>query len=163
LIDRTNHHLFQPLLYQVATGVLNDSQIGWPIRDIFKNQKNTTVLLGEVTGINKEQKYVLASNSDRQGIPVPYDYLIVATGATNSSFGHNEFAKYAPGLKSMADALATRNKVLQGFEQAEAEEDPSRHGDLLTFVLVGAGPTGVEMAAALATLIQASLKSEFRR
>jgi NADH dehydrogenase FAD-containing subunit len=163
LIDRTNHHLFQPLLYQVATGVLNDSQIGWPIRDIFKNQKNTTVLLGEVTGINKEQKYVLVSNADRQGVHEPYDYLIVATGATHSYFGHNEFAKYAPGLKSMADALCTRNKVLQGFEQAEAEEDPGRHRDLLTFVLVGAGPTGVEMAAALATLVQASLKSEFRR
>ena len=163
LIDRTNHHLFQPLLYQVATAELTPSQIGWPIRDIFRNQKNTTVILGEVTGIDKEQKYVLVSNTDRQRVPVPYDYLIVATGATHSYFGHNEFAKHAPGLKSMADALATRNKVLQGFEQAEAEEDPSRHPDLLTFVLVGAGPTGVEMAAALATLVRTALKSEFRR
>jgi NADH:ubiquinone reductase (H+-translocating) len=163
LIDRSNHHLFQPLLYQVATAVLASGQIGWPIRDIFRNQKNTTVILGEVTGIDKEQKYVLANNADRQGIPLAYDYLIVATGATHSYFGRNDFAKYAPGLKSLADALATRNKVLQAFEQAEAEEDPSRHQDLLTFVLVGAGPTGVELAAALATLVRAALKSEFRR
>jgi NADH dehydrogenase FAD-containing subunit len=163
LIDRTNHHLFQPLLYQVATAVLTPSQIGCPIREIFRNQKNTTVILGEVTGIDKEQKYVLVSNADRQGVPVSYDYLIVATGATHSYFGHNEFAKYAPGLKSLADAVATRNKILQGFELAEAEEDPSRHRDLLTFVLVGAGPTGVEMAGALAVLVRTALKSEFRR
>jgi len=163
LIDRTNHHLFQPLLYQVATSVLTPSQIGWPIRQIFRNQKNTTVLLGEVTGVNKEQKYVLASNADREGVPIPYDYLILATGATHSYFGHNEFAKYAPGLKSLADAVASRNKILQGFEQAEAEEDPNRHRDLLTFVLVGAGPTGVEMAGALAVLVRTTLKSEFRR
>ena len=163
LIDRTNHHLFQPLLYQVATSELTPSQIGWPIRQIFRNQKNTTVLLGEVTGVNKEQKYVLASNADREGVPIPYDYLILATGATHSYFGHNEFAKYAPGLKSLADAVASRNKILQGFEQAEAEEDPNRHRDLLTFVLVGAGPTGVEMAGALAVLVRTTLKSEFRR
>jgi len=163
LIDRTNHHLFQPLLYQVATSVLTPSQIGWPIRQIFRNQKNTTVLLGEVTGVNKEQKYVLASNADREGVPIPYDYLILATGATHSYFGHNEFAKYAPGLKSLADAVASRNKILQGFELAEAEEDPNRHRDLLTFVLVGAGPTGVEMAGALAVLVRTTLKSEFRR
>jgi NADH dehydrogenase FAD-containing subunit len=143
--------------------VLTPSQIGWPIRQIFRNQKNTTVILGEVTGVNKEQKYVLASNADREGIPVPYDYLILATGATHSYFGHNEFAKYAPGLKSLADAVASRNKILQAFEQAEAEEDPNRHRDLLTFVLVGAGPTGVEMAGALAVLVRTTLKSEFRR
>jgi len=163
LIDRTNHHLFQPLLYQVATSELTPSQIGWPIRQIFRNQKNTTVLLGEVTGVNKEQKYVLANNADREGVPVPYDYLIMATGATHSYFGHNEFAKYAPGLKSLADAVASRNKILQGFELAEAEEDPNRHRDLLTFVLVGAGPTGVEMAGALAVLVRTTLESEFRR
>jgi NADH dehydrogenase len=163
LIDRTNHHLFQPLLYQVATSVLAPSQIGWPIRDIFRNQKNTTVILGEVTGVDKEQKHVVASNADRDVVPVAYDYLIVATGATHSYFGHNEFAKYAPGLKSLADAVAARNKILQAFEQAEAEEDPSRHRDLLTFVLVGGGPTGVEMAGALAVLIRTTLKSEFRR
>ncbi len=163
LIDRTNHHLFQPLLYQVATSVLTPSQIGWPIREIFRKQRNTTVILGEVTGVDKEQKYVYVSNADRKGTPVAYDYLILATGATHSYFGHNEFAKYAPGLKSLADAVATRNKILQAFEQAEAEEDPSRHRELLTFVLVGAGPTGVEMAGALAVLVRTTLKSEFRR
>ena len=163
LIDRTNHHLFQPLLYQVATSELAPGQIGWPIRQIFRNQKNTTVILGEVTGVEKEQKHVVVSNADRDLVPVAYDYLIVATGATHSYFGHNEFAKYAPGLKSLADAVAARNKILQAFEQAEAEEDPSRHRDLLTFVLVGGGPTGVEMAGALAMLIRTTLKSDFRR
>jgi NADH:ubiquinone reductase (H+-translocating) len=163
LIDRTNHHLFQPLLYQVATSVLTPSQIATPIRNIFRKQKNTTVILGEVMGVDKTQKCVFVNDADRQNVPVPYDYLILATGASHSYFGHNEFAEYAPGLKSLADAEATRNKILQAFELAEAEEDPSRHRDLLTFILVGAGPTGVEMAGALAVLVQTTLKSDFRR
>jgi NADH dehydrogenase FAD-containing subunit len=163
LIDRANHHLFQPLLYQVATSVLAPSQIGSPIRGILRNQKNTTVILGEVTGVDKDQKYVIVRNADREGVRISYDYLILATGVTHSYFGHNEFEKFAPGLKSLADAVAIRNKILQAFEQAEAEEDPARHRDLLTFVLVGAGPTGVEMAGAIAVLIRTTLKSEFRR
>lgn len=163
LIDRTNHHLFQPLLYQVATAVLTPSQIATPIRGILRNQKNTTVILGEVTGVDKEQKRVFVSNADREGVPITYDYLILATGSTHSYFGHNEFEQYAPGLKSVADAVASRNKILQAFEQAEAEEDPIRHRELLTFILVGAGPTGVEMAGALAVLVRTTLKSEFRR
>jgi NADH dehydrogenase FAD-containing subunit len=163
LIDRTNHHLFQPLLYQVATAVLTPSQIATPIRTILGKQKNTTVILGEVTGVDKERKCVFVSNSDRENVPIEYEYLILATGAAHSYFGHNEFAKHAPGMKSLADAVASRNKILQAFEQAEAEEDPSRHRDLLTFILVGAGPTGVEMAGALALLVRTSLKSEFRR
>jgi NADH dehydrogenase FAD-containing subunit len=163
LIDRTNHHLFQPLLYQVATSVLSPGQIGSPIRGIVGKQENTTVILGEVTGLDKDKKCVLVSDADRRGVPVPYDFLILATGVTHSYFGHDEFAKFAPGLKSLADAVAIRNKILQAFEQAEAEEDPARHGDLLTFVLVGAGPTGVEMAGAIAVLVQNTLKSEFRR
>ncbi len=163
LIDRTNHHLFQPLLYQVATSVLTPAQIGSPIRGILRHQKNTTVILGEVDRVDKDQKCLFVSNADRQGVPITYDYLILATGATHSYFGHNEFERFAPGLKSLADAVATRNKVLQAFEQAEAEEDPSRHRDLLTFVLVGAGPTGVEMASAIALLVRSTLKSEFRR
>jgi NADH dehydrogenase FAD-containing subunit len=163
LIDRTNHHLFQPLLYQVATTVLSPSQIGSPIRGILRNQENTTVILGEVIGVDKDQKRVFVNDADRREVPIPYDYLILATGATHSYFGHNEFEKYAPGLKSLADAVAIRNKILQAFEQAEAEEDPSRHQDLLTFVLVGAGPTGVEMASAVAELVRTTLKSEFRR
>jgi NADH dehydrogenase len=163
LIDRTNHHVFQPLLYQVATSVLSPSQIGSPIRGILRNQENTTVILGEVIGVDKDQKRVFVNDADRQGVPIAYDYLILATGATHSYFGHNEFEKYAPGLKSLADAVAIRNKILQAFEVAEAEEDPSRHRDLLTFVLVGAGPTGVELASAIAVLVHSTLKSEFRR
>jgi NADH dehydrogenase len=163
LIDRTNHHLFQPLLYQVATSVLAPGQIGFPIRGILQNQKNTTVLQGEVTGVDKDRKCVFVSDADRQDVPLTYDYLILATGATHSYFGRNEFEEFAPGLKSLADAEATRNKILQAFELAEAEEDPGRHRDLLTFVLVGGGPTGVEMAGALAGLVKTTLKSNFRR
>ena len=163
LIDRTNHHLFQPLLYQVATSVLSPSQISSPIREILRNQKNTTVLMGEVTGVDKEQHCVFVNSPDREHVPVHYDYLILATGARHSYFGHDEFEKFAPGLKSLVDAVATRNKVLKAFEQAEAEEDPKLHQDLLTFVLVGAGPTGVEMAAALAVLVRTTLRSDFRR
>src|SRR5438309_4149793 len=163
LIDRTNHHLFQPLLYQVATSELAPGQIGSPIRGILRNQKNTTVILGEVTGVDKDQKCVFVSNVDHERVPLAYDYLILATGVTHSYFGHDEFEKFAPGMKSLADAVAVRNKVLQAFEQAEAEEDPSRHRDLLTFVLVGAGPTGVEMAGAIAVLVRNTLRSEFRR
>jgi len=119
--------------------------------------------MGEVTGVDRDQKCVVVSDADRQNVPIPYDYLILATGASHSYFGHNEFAEHAPGLKSLADAEAARNKILQAFELAEAEEDPTRHRDLLTFVLVGAGPTGVEMAGALAIFVRSTLKSNFRR
>jgi NADH:quinone reductase (non-electrogenic) len=163
LIDRNNHNLFQPLLYQVATSELTPGQIASPIRGLLRNQKNTTVILGEVTGVDKDQSCVFVSTADREGAPLRYDYLILATGVAPSYFGHNEFEEFAPGLKSLADAVAVRNKILQAFEQAEAEEDPTRHRDLLTFVLVGAGPTGVEMAGAIAVLVRNTLKSEFRR
>ena len=121
------------------------------------------MILGEVKGVDKESRRVFADSADRQGVPLAYDYLVLATGASHSYFGHDEFAKYAPGLKSFADAVAIKNKILEAFEQAEAEEDPSRHRDLLTFVLVGAGPTGVELAAAIAVFVRSTLKSEFRR
>jgi NADH:quinone reductase (non-electrogenic) len=163
LIDRTNHHLFQPLLYQVATAVLTPGQIGSPIRGILRKQRNATVILGEVTGVDPEHRCVLVDSLDRERVPIAYDYLILATGARHSYFGHGEFEQFAPGLKSLADAVAARNKILQAFEQAEAEEDPRRHPDLLTFVLVGAGATGVEMAGALAILVRRTLRSEFRR
>lgn len=163
LIDLTNHHLFQPLLYQVATSVLSPSQISSPIRGILRKQKNTTVIMGEVTGVDKEKRRVFVNSPDREHVPVDYEYLILATGVRHSYFGHNEFEKFAPGLKSLGDAVAIRNKVLAAFEQAEAEEDPKLHRDLLTFVLVGAGPTGVEMAAALAVLVRTTLRSDFRR
>jgi NADH:ubiquinone reductase (H+-translocating) len=163
LIDRTNHHVFQPLLYQVATSVLAPSQMSSPIREVLRRHKNTTVIMGEVTGVDKAQRCVFVNDADREHVPVRYDYLILATGARHSYFGHNEFEKFAPGLKSLADAVAIRNKILSAFEQAEAEENVDLHRDLLTFVLVGAGPTGVEMAAALAIFVRTSLRSEFRR
>ena len=163
LIDRTNHHVFQPLLYQVATSVLAPSQMSSPIREVLRRHKNTTVIMGEVTGVDKAQRCIFVNDADREHVPIRYDYLILATGARHSYFGHNEFEKFAPGLKSLADAVGIRNKILSAFEQAEAEEDVDLHRELLTFVLVGAGPTGVEMAAALAIFIRTSLRSEFRR
>jgi NADH dehydrogenase FAD-containing subunit len=163
LIDRNNHHLFQPLLYQVATSILTPGQIAAPIHAILRKQDNATVILGEVVGVDKDQCCAIVSSADRQKVHVPYDYLVLATGAGQSYFGHDEFARFAPGLKTLAGAVAIRNKILQAFEQAEAEEDPSRHKDLLTFVLVGAGPTGVEMAGAIAVLVRKTLRSEFRR
>jgi NADH dehydrogenase FAD-containing subunit len=163
LIDRTNHHVFQPLLYQVATSVLAPGQIAWPIRNILRKQQNTTVIMGEVTGVDKQQKLVFVNTAERIGLPLRYDYLILATGARQSYFGHNEFEKFAPGLKSLADAVAIRNRILRAFEDAETEEDPAAHRDLLTFVLVGAGPAGVEMASAIAYLVRNTLRSEYRR
>jgi NADH dehydrogenase len=163
LIDRNNHHVFQPLLYQVATSVLTPGQIGSPIRAIIGMQRNTTVILGEVTGVDKDKRCVLVNSADRTGVPIAYDYLILATGVTHSYFGHQEFEEFAPGLKTLADAVAIRNRILQAFEQAEAEEDPAQHRDLVTFVLVGAGPTGVEMASAISFLVRNTLQSEFRR
>lgn len=163
LIDRTNHHLFQPLLYQVATSVLAPGQIASPIRGILASSENTTVVLGTVTAVDVAAKHVMVDNQDRVAVPVDYDYLILATGQTHSYFGHNEYEQFAPGLKSLADAVALRNKILAAFEMAEAEEDPTRHKDLLTFVLVGAGPTGVELASAIAILIRSTLKRDFRR
>jgi NADH dehydrogenase len=163
VIDRSNHNLFQPLLYQVATTVLSPAQIASPIRGLLKNQRNTTVFLGEVNGINKDAKFVYARSENHQDVAHPYDILVIATGVTHSYFGHNEFAEFAPGLKGLADAVRIRNKVLRAFEQAEAEDDPTQRQDFLTFVLVGAGPTGVELASSLAVLVRTSLKTEFRR
>ena len=163
LVDRSNHHLFQPLLYQVAISVLTPGQIASPIRGILRKQKNTTVILGEVTGVDKDRRCVFVNSADREGAALSYDYLVLATGASHSYFGHEEFEKFAPGLKGIADAVAVRNKILSAFEQAEAEEDPRLHQNLLTFVLVGGGPTGVEMAGAIATLVRSMLQSEFRR
>jgi NADH dehydrogenase FAD-containing subunit len=163
LIDRANHHLFQPLLYQVATSVLSPGQIASPIRAILKNHDNTTVLLGEVTGVNVAERSIVADSADRSGVSLPYDYLILATGVEQSYFGHPEYAQHAPGLKCLADAVALRNRILRAFELAEAEEDPALHKNLLTFVLVGGGPTGVEMASAISVLTRITLKREFRR
>jgi NADH:ubiquinone reductase (H+-translocating) len=163
LIDRTNHNLFQPLLYQVATSVLSPSHIASPIRGILKNSSNTVTLLGDVTGLNVDAHTVVADSADRTAVELLYDYLILATGVQHSYFDHPEYEKHAPGLKSVADAVAVRNKILSAFETAEAEEDPTQHRNLLTFVLVGGGPTGVEMASAIAVMVRSTLKSEFRR
>jgi NADH dehydrogenase len=163
LIDRSNHHLFQPLLYQVATSVLPPGHIASPLRGLLSGSENTTVLLGTVTGVDTAAKSVIVSNQDRVDVQVSYHYLILATGQTHGYFGHDEYEQYAPGLKSLADAVALRNKILNAFERAEAEEDPALHKDLLTFVLVGAGPTGVEMASAIAVMVRSTLKRDFRR
>jgi NADH dehydrogenase len=157
IIDRNNHHLFQPLLYQVATAGLSPADISEPIRHILHRQRNTTVLMDEVTGIDLEMQQVITP--DRT---VPYDYLVVATGAKHSYFGHDEWEPYAPGLKTVTDATFLRAKILMSFEQAEMETDPERIESLLTFVLVGAGPTGVEMAGAIAELAHAALARDFR-
>ncbi|GER86234.1 NADH dehydrogenase [Dictyobacter vulcani] len=157
IIDRNNHHLFQPLLYQVATAVLSPADISAPIRHILHKQKNTKVVLAEVTGIDRERQLVWLD--DRS---VPYDYLIVATGASHSYFGNDQWAPFAPGLKSITDATALRRKILLAFEEAEQETDPDRQRSLLTFILIGAGPTGVEMAGAIAELAHAALASDFR-
>ena len=150
VIDRSNHHLFQPLLYQVATATLAPGDIAAPIRHLLRCQRNVTVAMAEVTGVDAADRRVLVNYLGRPDMPFVYNYLILATGAAHSYFGHNEFAPFAPGMKSIADAEAVRAKVLKAFETAEIEEDPAKHQDLLTFVLVGGGPTGVEMAGALA-------------
>src|SRR5580658_2202114 len=163
VIDRSNHHVFQPLLYQVATSVLAPGQIASPIRSLLAGQANTSVILGEVTGVDTTSKQVIVDAGDKVGVRVSYDYLILATGASHSYFGHDEFATFAPGLKSLSDAEALRNHILEAFEKAETEENPDSQQALMTFVMVGAGPTGVEMASAIAILVRTTLRRDFRR
>src|ERR1700723_2247502 len=163
LIDRSNHHVFQPLLYQVATSVLAPGQIASPIRSLLAEQPNTSVMLGSVTGVDAASKQVIVDADDKVGIRISYDYLILATGATHSYFGHDEFAAFAPGLKSLSDAESLRNHLLEAFEKAEIEDDPDRRKALMTFVMVGAGPTGVEMASAIAVMTQTTFRKDFRR
>ncbi len=158
VIDRNNHHLFQPLLYQVATAGLSPADISAPIRSILKHQANARVMLAAVTGVDVQEQRVLLHNH----ASVPYDYLIVATGAQHSYFGHDDWEPYAPGMKSITDATAVRRKLLLAFEAAEIETDPEKRKALLTFVLVGAGPTGVEMSGAIAELAHKALASDFR-
>jgi NADH dehydrogenase len=159
LLDRRNHHCFQPLLYQVATAALSPAEIAWPIRAIAARQTNTRVLMADVTGIDVMGRRVLAGPSS-----YPYDHLIVATGVTHSYFGHGEWEAVAPGLKSIEDATTLRRRLLLAFERAElAEDDAERKRRLLTFVIVGGGPTGVEMAGAVAEVARHALAGEFRR
>ena len=157
IIDRHNYHLFQPLLYQVATAGLSPADIAMPIRSIVRNQRNTTVVLGRVTGVDKALREVLIG-----GRRVPYDYLVVATGARHSYFGNDEWEQLAPGLKKIDDATAIRRRILEAFELAESEPDPVKQKQLLTFVIVGGGPTGVEMAGAIAELAKNALTADFR-
>jgi NADH dehydrogenase FAD-containing subunit/uncharacterized membrane protein YphA (DoxX/SURF4 family) len=157
LIDRNNFHLFQPLLYQVATAALSPGDIAVPTRQIFRDAPATTLLLSTVTGIDTEKRLVL---TERRAIP--YDYLVLATGATHSYFGKNEWARHAPGLKSVEDALDVRRRILSAFERAEESIDPSAKTSLLTFLIVGGGPTGVELAGAIAELARFGLNQDFR-
>ncbi len=163
LIDRRNHHLFQPLLYQVATAELSPADIATPIRGVLRHQRNADVLLAEVTDVDVAARQVrVRSRAGAGDGVVPYDYLIIATGAGQSYFGHDEWARFAPSLKSLDDATALRRKILLSFEAAEQESDPERRRALLTFVIVGGGPTGVEMAGAIAELAHKAIKRDFR-
>ena len=158
IIDRHNYHLFQPLLYQVATAGLPPSDIAWPIRSVLRRQRNAVVLLGEVVGVDVGAHRVRLR--DRE---IPFDYLIVAAGATHAYFGHDDWRPYAPGLKSIDDATLTRRRILSAFEAAEMEQDPERRERLLRFAIVGAGPTGVELAGTIAELARFTLAADFRR
>jgi NADH dehydrogenase len=157
VLDRRNHHVFQPLLYQVAMAALSPGDIASPIRWILRKQKNVEVLLAEAVSVDAARQMVVLSDGE-----IGYDYLIVATGATHAYFGHDEWRPIAPGLKSLEDALHIRRRVLLAFERAERETDPARRARQLTFVLIGAGPTGVEMAGALAEIARQSLARDFR-
>lgn len=157
LIDRHNHHVFQPLLYQVASAALSPGDIASPIRWILRRQPNVRVLLAEVTGIDTSTRAVVLDHGER----LPFDYLIVAPGATHAYFGHEEWAAHAPGLKTLDDALAMRRRMLLAFEEAERETNPARRRQLLTFCLIGGGPTGVELAGALAEIARHTLRHEF--
>jgi len=161
LIARTTHHLFQPLLYQVATGIISEGEIAPPTRIILRRHRNTQVLLGDVVGINLADKTVKSELLGHTYI-TPYDSLIVAAGAGQSYFGNDHFAEFAPGMKSIDDALEVRGRILSAFEQAERSSDPKRREKLLTFTVVGAGPTGVEMAGQIAELADHTLKGAFR-
>jgi NADH dehydrogenase len=158
LVDRRNFHLFQPLLYQVATGAVSPGDIAQPLRSILRRRKNTTVLLGEAVALDPKRREVVLSD----GGPIRYDSLIVATGARFSYFGHDDWARHAPGLKSIEDATEIRRRILIAFEAAEREADPVRRAEWMTFVVVGAGPTGAELAGALGEIARDTLKRDFR-
>jgi len=157
LIDRHNYHMFQPLLYQVATAALSPDDIAFPIRTVFRRKRNVSVMLANVSAIDAERNEVIA-----EGDRIPFDYLIVATGARQAYFGHNDWAQHAPGLKTIGDAVYLRNRILLAFEKAETEPDPNERRRLLNFVVVGGGATGVELTGAIAELAKRTLASDFR-
>jgi NADH dehydrogenase len=158
LVDRRNFHLFQPLLYQVATGALAPGEIAQPLRSILRRHRNTTVLLGEAVGLDPDRREVLMAD----GGPIAYDTLVVATGARHSYFGHDDWAPFAPGLKSIDDATEIRRRILIAFEAAEREADPDRRRSWMEFFIVGGGPTGVELAGALGEIANDTLRNDFR-
>jgi len=161
LVDRTNHHLFQPLLYQVATGILSEGQIAPPIRNILRRQRNVRVELARVTDLDLERRTATALRADGVEFEIPYDSLVVAAGAGQSYFGHDEFSRWAPGMKTIDDALELRARILGAFEMAALEENPERRRVWLTFAVVGGGPTGVEIAGQIAELAHHVLPREF--
>src|SRR5437773_723781 len=163
LIDRRNHHIFQPLLYQAATAVLAPSEIAAPIRQLASKQKNVSVMLAEVTGVDLKSRSVEASCPGIGVRKIQFDYLVIATGTQPSYFGHDEFAKHAPGLKTLGDAENIRGRILSAYELAEATDDENERERQMTFILVGAGPTGVELAASIAQLAALTLRGQFRR
>jgi NADH:ubiquinone reductase (H+-translocating) len=163
LIDRSNHHLFQPLLYQVATAGLAAPAIAAPIRNLFRKQRNVTTLLGDVTAINSAAQTITLEGAGSAPTTLAYDHLIVAAGSTHSYFGNEAWEQYAPGLKTLGDAMLLRQRILFAFEAAEREADPTAREALLTFVVIGAGPTGVEMAGTMAEIARHTLPGEFRR
>jgi NADH dehydrogenase len=163
LIDRRNHHIFQPLLYQAATAVLSPSEIAAPIRQLAVKQRNLTVVLAEVTRVDLNSRTIDASCPGLGTRKIAFDFLVAATGMSPSYFGHDEFAQYAPGLKNLNDAETIRTKILSAFEFAEATEDADETDRQMTFVLVGAGPTGVELAASMAHMVNVTLRGNFRR
>jgi NADH dehydrogenase len=163
LIDRRNHHIFQPLLYQVATAVLAPSEIAAPIRQLAQRQKNVSVMLGEVIGMDMNSRSIEVSCPGVGLRRIQFDYLVIAAGMQPSYFGHDEFAKYAPGLKSLNDAQTIRAKILSAYELADTTDDESERARQMTFILVGAGPTGVELAASMAQLATVTLRRQFRR
>jgi NADH dehydrogenase len=162
LVDRTNHHLFQPLLYQVAAGILSPGLIAPALRGIVKNQANARVLLADVKELDLEAKVVRATGPDNRPLDLPYDTLIVAAGATHSYFGKDEFAEFAPGMKTIEDARFTRDAILSKFEMAEEAADPAERAEWLTFVVIGAGPTGVELVGQIAELAHSVLPRDYR-
>jgi NADH:ubiquinone reductase (H+-translocating) len=162
LVDRAQHHVFQPLLYQVATGILSEGQISVPLRDVLKRHANIRCVLADVVDIDAAQRHVVAELPGGERIDLPYDALVVAAGVRQSYFGHDEFARWAPGMKTIADALAIRRKVFGAFELAETSTDPQERLRWLTFAVVGAGPTGVELAGQIRELALRTLRAEFR-
>jgi NADH dehydrogenase len=162
LVDRRNHHIFQPLLYQVATAVLSPAEIAAPIRQLEAKQRNVSVLLAEVTGVDVASRTIEVTTPGAGVRKIAFDYLVVATGMRPSYFGHDEFARYAPGLKTLGDAETIRAKILSAFELAATTEDEGERTRQMTFVLVGAGPSGVELAASLAQLVKVTLRNNFR-